>query len=345
MALTFFMKSSQPVLYKKSVFRWTALLIIAGGILMGIIISWFGVTSWRAYVDTFIPTPDLDLSTLKPSHQPLYLETPNNSTVTTSVGVKRMQEELSQTGLDDTSRETLTNFGISPESWMRNIDLFTAPGNPRDGMSYLMIRGDIPHLETDDWNMERVMITRVSQNSRGFKDILFNGEINPCSSVHATGTKDYFMMAKMDSPCEAFSESTDTYYDWFGNRLVSIEHNSRASNFSFGADNGSGDVSLTFSKKCSSEGVPYDQIWDKNEEHVLLKTSITGLVISNIFHQLPTPVEVSCGEFYGGNIVDPMIGAPSFDGRFITFDLTNVDSPMLAKIDITTPEKVTFESK
>jgi hypothetical protein len=333
------MQSSQPVSSSPQVSRsrWTAVWTIGGGIVIGILVSWFGITSWKACLNTFFPVKEVDLSTLKPSTMPLYLASSTHSDVTTTAEGDQSQPNQAaspQTDLDDASKNALGSFGISTQPWMKSAEVFLPPNFDSQSTSFLVITGD---GEGDGAKRVRVIRGKDSQ-------FLLDEEFDICSGAEATSTKDYFVTQVSHSPCEAFSESTDTYYDWSGKQLVSIKHNSSASEFSFSTEKDSGNVSLTFSKKCSSEGVPYDQIWDKNEK-VLLKTSITGLVIRNIFHKLPTPLEVSCGEYYGGNIVDPQIGWPSFDGRFITVDLTNDDSRMQAKIDVAAPEKVTLESK
>jgi len=311
--------SSQKMSVSASWSWWTASLVIGGSVIVGIFLVGFVLVSWQ-------------------SLQRMSFTALNDDKKISTSMTDQTPDQDQKIVLDDTVKKILDDFGIYDiKPWMlQSVELFESPGRNLDHVKYLMIRGSVEEGE-------KVLIYGSSPYG-GRPEVSFEEIFDTCSGASATSTEGYFVVDSYHSPCEAFVEREEIYYRWSGERVMTINRHSDNPSFSFyGSDilGGEVKVGLTFSKGCPS---PMDDLsMRQGDEEVILKTSITGINVNNIFHKLPRPLEVSCAMGYGGMIWYPHIGYHNFDAEMITFNLTDELPKAFASIDVKNWEKVTFD--
>jgi len=323
------MKRSQFFSKRTLKFRWTPLLIMSGGIVLTIFFCWSTISSGQRFIDTFIVIRKAN-HTLFKSNQSEFLTDPgkmNPISIEQTSKPEQAQEMKPQIILDDSSKEMLKNFEVSPEPWMKSIEFFEAPDKH---MGYLLIRG------AGSGRDDRAVIYGTDP----FHPIL-DEKIQYCWSVDATTTKDFFITSVMHSPCEADAGYWDIYYSWSGEPITTLYYTMNGSSFSFNNKQSTSTVELVFSKDCRDLNSDPNRFWLDD----IPKTLVTGIAVNEEVHNLPKPLEVRCASAYGGGVIDPAIGKPRFDGHYINFNLMRKSSEMQIKLDINSPENVSFNIK
>jgi hypothetical protein len=130
------------------------------------------------------------------------------------------------------------------------------------------------------------------------------------------------------SPCEAFMTKTRIIYDVEGVILFMMKHSSNADSFTFSHNSPlEFEVSLVIDGVCDNSSYTGD--FYSADGPILSKVSLRGIKIKadtwkeeEETYLLSEPQMVSCGMGYD-EIINPSIGAPSFDGGKIEFLLPN----------------------